>query len=117
MYIAKKLLKYNGTNYAIGDEVPLSDKEADYLIKARVIEAVGNGKKTADKVVEPEPVTEEPEPMPAVEPVNDYTAGELKKLTKAQLVKLAAEEFGLDLSVRSKEAELITAILDAQARE
>lgn len=41
MYVAKHKLKHNGKTYNAGDEVPLSEKEAEGLVKSRVVELVG----------------------------------------------------------------------------
>ena len=56
---------------------------------------------------------DEPEPVEADEPAGDPFEG----LTKAELVELAAERFGLELSMSDPKAKLLAAIRQAAAEQ
>lgn len=105
---------FDGRFYRQGEIVELPEgKHSDWLVRldkpAPEPEAVDDAPENVDET--PEPVDESPKVAEI------YTEGALKALTKAQLVDLGQEEFGLSLSVKSKEADIIAAILAAQAQE
>lgn len=102
---------FDGRFYRQGEIVELPEgKHSDWLVcldkPAAGLGAVDDVPENSDET--PEAADTDPE---------RYTEDTLKPLTKAQLVDLGQEMFGLSLSVRSKEADIIAAILAAQAQE
>lgn len=115
---------FDGRFYRQGEIVDLPEgKHSDWLVPLDALEPVetldeepetaNEEQETANE--EPETANEEPETVDA-QPgtIAKYTEETLKPLTKAQLVDLGQEEFGLSLSAKSKEADIIAAILAAQ---
>lgn len=120
MYVANHMLRYNGKSYAAGEVVPLTEREAADLLKARVVKIADNGTPEIAAEDDSAPAEgdtsgdDEAAPSGEDEATSGYTAEVLETLTKAELVALAKEEFGLPLNMKFSETNLISAILAAQ---
>lgn len=107
---------FDGRFYQQGEIVELSEgKHSDWLILLDKPTKTSDTDGDADGNQQEQGDNDQQEQDAEQDGQTPLTEESLKALTKAQLVDLGQTSFGLSLSVKSKEADIIAAILAAQS--
>lgn len=99
-YSVKKQLRHNGQTYKSGDGVALSEKEAERLLRLKVIEGDGQELQEAEVVADQKDAGFDA----------DKREEELNKMTVDELKTLAKEK-GIDLRGSTKKEDIVTEII------